>query len=142
MSAPAPVELQTLIRHLPYYCVVVDSEAKFLWTNRLDPTLRLEDVIGTPFDAFTAPDQRPEARAVVEHCLRTQESGYYEVRGYDEGEFETWYGCRVVALPPDAAGRPRVMILSADVSARRRTQEQLERSEARFRSLVETTPDF
>lgn len=142
MTLPIDADLRTLVEHLPYYVVVIDSEARYVWANRLDPTLRREDVIGQPFDAFTPAEERAESRAVVERCLREGTSGYYEVRGYAHGGYEAWYGCRVVALPADADGRPRAMILCSDITEQYRAQRALARSEARFRCLVEGTPDF
>lgn len=135
------LDLRSLVEHLPYYVVVVDAEAHYVWANRFAPSLRREDVIGKPFDVFTPGEGGAASRVVVERCLATGESGYYEIC-YAGGGVENWYGCRVVALPPDADGKPRAMILSSDINARREAQAALSRSEARFRCLVEATPDF
>lgn len=135
-------ELQRLVEHLPYFAVILDSERRYRWYNRLDSTLEPEQVIGERVESFTPPEYHAVAIEVVERCLREGENGYYEVLGYGEGEYATWYGCRVVAIPADADGKPRALVLSHDISERKRTELALGESEARFRRLVETSPDM
>lgn len=142
MSELPESELQAILAHLPDFVVIVDHEGRFCWVNHLDPTLRREQVLGQRIDGFNRPDYQAVAWQAVQRALVERVATEYEAPGYRDGEWDSWYWCRVLPFPPDAHGRPRALVLTRNVTERVRAQKALEQSEARFRMLVESSPDF
>ena len=50
-------------------------------------------------------------------------------------------GWTSVLRAPQFSGRPAVIVTAFDITARKRAEEELQRSEARYRTLFETAPD-
>lgn len=135
-------QLELLVSHLPYFVAIVDAERRYLWVNRLDPTLKPAEVLGRRLEDFNLESERPKVVECFERALREGQPVYYEAQAYGAGAFESWYGSRIVALPPDERGAKRAMVLSHDVTERRRTAQALAQSEALLRQVVEASPDF
>ncbi len=131
-----------MLAHLPYFAVMIDSERRFRWVNRLDSTLSLKQVIGKRVDDFIQPEYWPLAATTIERAFTTGEVQRYEACAYGEGEMATWYGTTVVPLPVTSDGRERALLLSSDVTKQRQAELALRKSEGRFRQLTESSPDF
>ncbi len=129
-----------ILESLPFFAVLVDRERHWVWVNRLDPTLTIDDVKGTRVEEFVHPVHREHAVATIEDSFARREVGYYEASAYGEGELTTWYGTTVVPFET-ADGRELAMLLSSDVTERKRAQADLARSEERLRQVLEQSPD-
>jgi len=138
-----PLEHETavrMLRALPYFAVIVDRDSRYVWSNRMDATLTVAEIRGKRFVDFVHPDSQERAGAALRACFESGESGYYEARAYGAGEMDTWYATTVVPFER-SDGERYAMLLSTDVTERRAAQAALERSEERFRRLVEESPD-
>lgn len=135
-------ELEQLLSHLPYFVVIVDHDGCYKWVNRLDPTRSWDEVIGKPVEAFVPSEYKHVARDAVARCLASREEVYYETRSYRDGGYDTWYGCRVLPLPGPDGDDDRAIILNQDITDRKLAHNAVVKSEARFRSLVESSPDY
>lgn len=136
-------ELRVVVSHLPDFVVVLDEEGRYSWVNRLDPSLREEDVIGKRIDEYViVPEEKLEILECARGALHKGVPGEMVTLGYREGEYETWYWLRILPLPPDEQGRKRAVLVSRDETRSVQSQRALARSEERFRRLVESSPDF
>jgi two-component system cell cycle sensor histidine kinase/response regulator CckA len=145
-EVPTPLDearMQQMLEHLPSFAVMLDRQRRFVWVNRLDPTLRREQVIGHPVDDFLTSPAVDTAREAIERAFVTGEPTRYEVRGYADGDIEAWYQSTVIPLPPDdGESDGLVMVLSTDVTKQHLAEQALRESERRFRRLTESSPDF
>src|SRR5262252_10762995 len=108
--------MRQVVAHLPFFAVVIDRSHRYLWVNRLDATLELKQVIGHRNDEFVHESCKTTARAAIERAFETERVTYHEARGFGDGEMETWYGVRVVPLPPDEDGQATALLLTTDVT--------------------------
>lgn len=134
--------LRQMLEHLPFFAIMIDRERRFVWVNRLDPTLSPEQVLGQHVDDFIHPEWLPLAIKTIERAFDEGVIGHYEARAYGEGAVSTWYGTTVVPLPPNEHGAARALLLSNDVTKQHLAEEALHASEQRFRLLTEASPDL
>ncbi|MFT4975030.1 MAG: two-component system cell cycle sensor histidine kinase/response regulator CckA [Myxococcota bacterium] len=133
--------LRDIVKHLPFYTTILDEQGRVRWINRLDPTLRKEDVIGQPGSSFARPEHVQRLQDMLTRAMETGESQDIEIEGYAQDKLERWYALHTVPMTT-AGGERRVLLLTEDITQRRHAQEQLASSEARFRLLTESSPDF
>lgn len=136
-------QLRTLFDATPLSVVVVERDLRVVaWNRTSERTFgwRAEEVIGaklpTPLPEYREKmievvRQTLEGRPVVEMDLPRQ------CRDGRRIEAETW-----TAVVPNERGEPdQVVLLTADVTGRRRAEEDLRRSEERFRTLFAAARD-
>lgn len=143
--AKEPVDefrMRQMLEHLPFFAIMVDRTRRFVWVNRLDPTLTPDQVLGQYVDQFIHPESLPTTIETIERAFTRREIGHYEARAYGEGQVNTWYGTTVVPLPPNENGDERALLLSNDVTKQHLAEEALQASEQRFRVLTESSPDL
>jgi len=135
-----------------HYRFLADAIPQLVWTAAPDGALDhvnarwvehcglpSEAALGSRWEAVVHPDDLPGMAEAWRACLRTGEPYAAEarIRGRD-GAFR-WFLHRAVPLR-DAAGRVlRWFGSSTDVEDAKRAERELQRSEERFRSLVEAT---
>ncbi|MBI4349494.1 MAG: PAS domain S-box protein [Elusimicrobia bacterium] len=141
---------KTLLRGVPDFACILDTQGRFLFVNRLLPKLKESDVIGKPVYDFLAPDSRDAYRRNFERVLRTGEPRLFQTQGASAEGF-AFYETHL-ALIRDEAGVPLVTAVARDITARKRVYEKLQETEDLFtrqlrravstlRSTVESTAD-
>lgn len=93
---------------------------------------RRDGLIGTDFREISRRWSDQEAGALEERCRQAMVRGVRSVLEFRDPRTEAWYEARV---HPSESG---VSIVFDDVTERRRAEETLRRSEAKFRRLVES----
>jgi two-component system, cell cycle sensor histidine kinase and response regulator CckA len=101
--------------------------------------LPIEQVIGTdPVDAIHPDDQYLAVRAI--QTLQTGESveASHVYRGLREDRSVIWLEVRSMTI--EWAGQPAIQSIVREITQRKRTEEALRESEAKFRQVVEYSP--
>jgi diguanylate cyclase (GGDEF)-like protein/PAS domain S-box-containing protein len=136
------VGLLYVLESAPFAASVAVDE-KFAWCNeaflRLVKAKDRSEIIGQPNHRFLDPEFLPVAMERVSRLYRGEPNPPMEMRLVRMDGSKTYAEIR--SVPFDARGKRAYIVLSTDITERRAHQEALRESEARYRSLVENTPD-
>ncbi len=116
---------------------LVDRDCRYLFLNkkylsRFD--LPAEKLIGRGYSEFHSKENTKEFTTQVEEVFKTGESQLYECRSQRDGR----YFFRTLSPVKDSEGRSiAVTVISKDITDRKRMEEELLRSEEKYRTLVE-----
>ena len=135
-------QLRVLVANLPFFTVLVDRERRFIWVNRLDATLALDQVLGKRVEDFAHPDSRSEIIDSIERAFRERAPVYYESRGYGTGELNEWFGSRVIPLGSALGSSELALILASDETARISAEQRLRHSVDQLEATLQAIPDL
>ncbi len=115
--------LETQFKNSPDLIMILDRNYRYLTLNRvLFGPYTVEGLIGKDAIEVLPPDVREMVRSKVNRCFTTGETQIFE---HHMGEGE-WVLARVVPLKSDHAV-DRVMVISTDISERRKLEEELKK---------------
>ncbi len=113
--------LARVLEALPEMVVVLDREGTIRYINHVEENYDRKEVLGTPIDAYLAPDSKEVFRAAVESVLATgkEEEHEYQVPAPDGGI--QWYRGRIV--PFRDAGEFGMVMMVTNISELKTVQE-------------------
>src|SRR5262245_18359368 len=145
-AAAAPIdhdeELRALLEHVPALVLTVDLDGTILRVNRPHLGVRVEKIAGhSIFEYSSTPREQEKVRDAFTRAADTGEVVDYETSfEWPTGTTRT-FACRFGPIVHD--GRVTALLLIAtDITDRRAVERTLQESEARFRRIVEQSPDI
>jgi PAS domain S-box-containing protein len=113
-----------VIENLPDYVTLVDRAHRFIWVNRIAPTLELSEVIGTKIEDFLSPDSIADTAAAIDATFETGVPGQFEAEGYGDGTSTRWVLNRTV--PIQVGGKvDAVLLITSDLTELKRAEQAL-----------------
>ena len=131
--------LQRIIDTIPAMVSVKDRERRYTLVNKY-----LRDRFGTSVIGKRARLSAPTTRLLKQEDEQVLETGellpFHEAELTFKGESKTWLQTKV-PLKNDAGEVDHILSVSFDITERKRVEEELRESEARYRSFIEQASD-
>lgn len=132
--------LRAILDHSPSIVLAIDDQYRIRFINRVPFGLDIEDVLGKSCLHHVPQEHHPTVQHAVEQVLATGKPASYEIQGRGPDDTIAWYATQVLPLPPEE-GIARVLLMTNDISARRRLEDALLQGEALLRAIIEGTTD-
>jgi PAS domain S-box-containing protein len=125
---------------VPDFIMVADREGHLLSINHVYPELDEASVLGLTLWTFLPEDEVESYRARFDQSFASRTSVRFETRGYGPGGTTTCYETLLAPIVEDGP-LERMLVVSRDITDKKRAEEAAQSSEHNWRALVESLPD-
>ena len=132
MLARSEARLKSLFEHMPDFVIVVDREGTIQFANHAVTGATVEELTGHSGPGFLVPESEAVARQALAAALQTQEVQNIEILDM----FGAWFSSRVVPIVEEGEART-AMVISTDVTRRKKIEADLLREQELIRHLLE-----
>ncbi len=126
--------------HVPDFIMVADRDGLLLSINHPYPELEESSYLGKPLWTFLPEDEVAPYRATFAQSVASKTSVRFETRGYGPGGTIAWYETLLAPIVEDGP-LERMLVVSRDITDRKRAEQAVEAVEQNWRVLVESLPD-
>lgn len=131
-----------LLDSIPDNVVIVNQAGDIQFVNRPPPGVKSKvDVVGESILKYILPDYHDEVREAIQRVFHTGEPDFLEIKGPGFTESPAWYEVHLGAMIRNAQVVAVVMI-ARDATQRRAVEDNLKRSEIRYRHLANSLSDI
>jgi PAS domain S-box-containing protein len=125
---------------VPDFIMVTDGAGRLLSINHPYPELDEASYMGQPLWAFLPEDEIEPYRARFTQSLASGATVRFETRGYGPGGSIAWYETVLAPIVEDGP-LDRMLVVSRDITARKRAEEAVQASQYNWQALVASLPD-
>ena len=137
--------LRALFDHAAAGMALVDTDGYVLAMNQANCRFlgySQEEIVGMHFADFVHPEDQDADAALYESLLQGQRDSYVMDKRYVRRHGEIVWGRLSVSLVRGQNRQPQyTAIVCEDITDRKRAEEDIQESEARYRSIMEQSPD-
>jgi PAS domain S-box-containing protein len=128
-------QLQAIMESAPDFITQVDLQGNILYLNRVVPGVTLREAIGSSALDWLPPAYRESTRQMMEQCVRDRRVMEYELLGSGAYGSMRWYRTRMApVIVQDRV--TSVILVSVDITERRRSEEEIAASREQLRALA------
>jgi PAS domain S-box-containing protein len=137
---PAAPPWRSLVENNPDFILLCDRDTTIRYVNRTAHGFQPADVVGRRATDLVSPDHTEALRDIYEQCWDSGRPADFESPVPSPDGTVAWYATRLV--PMQEGGRTvGLLAVARDVTGRRREEDSVRASEARWRALIESHPD-
>lgn len=131
---------RTVIENAPDLILITDEHGVVRFVSHThEDRVDAESAIGSNVFDFVEPDSRETLRNAYAQALRELRPVEYEIQVYDRTGSPGWWDGRIGPIRQEGK-TTGMLIIARDVNDRRRAEEELRESEARFRRAILDAP--
>ena len=120
--------------------MIVDNQGIIQYINTTIPPYTPEETVGKRVYEYVPREQHDVMRKSLRKVFKTGEPDSYEVSSNIPKSGTLWFSTKAVPIKSDEKV-VSVILISADITERKESEERIRASEERYRSLVELAPD-
>jgi len=132
---------ESLFKQSANLIILVDKKGCILDINRLEKGTKRENIIGKIVYSFVVPAEQKKIRAVINAVFKNGSPKEYITFRIDKKGARRNYKSRVTALI-EKKKITAVVIEATDITNEKKSQDELQQSEFRFRTLAENATDL
>jgi len=134
-GAHAAAFLESILAAVPAFVARFDADRRIRYMNRIQPGLKIEDVIGSSVFSFVHPDDVALARTTIDRVLETGQPEHYDSVATGPNGGLAFYECYVSpVLEGDRSGG---CLMAFEVTTHRSRQLALEESQRQLRLALD-----
>ncbi len=135
--------LYSLLLNIPDVVMNVARDGTILSINRaVMPGISIEEPVGHSVYDYIALSQKDAMRNAINKVFKTGKPGTSQILGVGpKGASSAWYESRMVPIK-EAGKVAEIIIISTDITERKKAQETLQKNETRYRMLAENITDL
>ena len=127
--------LESILAAVPAFVVRFDTEMRIRYLNRIQPGLKMEEVIGSSIFSFIHPDDHALARRTIDRMLATGHPDHYDSVATGPNGGLAFYECYV--SPVHEGDRSGGCLMAFEVTTHRSRQLALEESQRQLRLALD-----
>lgn len=130
---------RSLVENAPDIIFTVNRQGDILFINHPVAGLTHQDVLGTNVLAYTPPEYQTTIREALAYVFETGQPARYEIEALGPHGTPAWYS---TVLSPVMRGDSisTATLITRDITARRRAEQELRESEAKLKLFIEHAP--
>jgi len=127
--------LESVLAAVPAFVIRFDAEMRIRYINRIQPGLKMEDVIGQSMFHYIHPDDHALARTTIERVLQSGIPGHYDNIATGPNGSLAYYESYIA--PVRDGEHPGGCLIAFEVTAHRARQLALEESQRQLRLALD-----
>ncbi|MCK4815365.1 PAS domain S-box protein, partial [bacterium] len=130
----------SLICNLPDIILIAERDGTILSANHAIPGADAKEVIGKTVYNYTEPEYHDVVKTSLARVFETGEPGSYQTVGVGSNQSRAWYETSIAPIMRNDEVID-VILISRDITEQRKTDETLQESEEKYRSLFNSAND-